>query len=201
VDLGTARRALGVDPSAAWPDVRAAYLRLVRQHHPDGASDAADAGLRTIRTAELTEAYAALRTAGWAPDPSPSRDPYVAPANVRDVFDDSRRVLLDASAPDAFAALLEVFHMIGVVSYVDRESTVLEAIVTPAPGQATSLLAFLEPVTDDDDLAWDAEVTAAVLGVEPLGSHAPAPLDPLVDEIARLLAMPRPASPDDETPR
>jgi hypothetical protein len=192
VDVAVARDALGVGAETPWPEVRAAYLRLVREHHPDGASDAADAGVRTLRTAALTEAYATLRP--HQPVPDPVRDapqpPRRATPTLEDVYDDSRRVLLDASMVEAYAALVEVFHLVGVISYLDRESAVLEAIVTPVPGQATSLLAFLEPSLEGP------EVTEAVFGVEPLGSHPPAPLDPLVDEIARLLAMPRPTSPD-----
>ena len=104
------------------------------------------------------------------------------------MLDGSRRVLLAAEMDDAFVALLEVAHLVGVVSYVDRQSAVLETIVTAAPGEATSLLIFLEPGEEDG-------VTEAFLGVEPLGGHAPAPLDPLVDRIAELLARERPPVP------
>jgi hypothetical protein len=69
------------------------------------------------------------------------------------------------------------------VSYVDRSSGVLEVIVTARPGEATSLLVYLEEREDH---------TEAVLGVEPLGRHEPASLDALVDRIATLLAAPRP---------
>jgi hypothetical protein len=188
VDGPAARSVLGVTPDAPWPEVRAAYLRLVREHHPDGAEDEADAGLRTVVTAQVTEAYAVLSAA--MPRGTDSRSAAAAPPIVKGsyTFDDCRRVLLEADEPDAFAALLEVFHLVGVVSYVDRSSAVLETIVTAAPGEATSLLAFLEP--------WDEGITEAILGVEPLGGHRPAPLDPLVDEVARLLASPRPPAPE-----
>ena len=188
VDGPAARGVLGVGADAPWPEVRAAYLRLVREHHPDGADDAAEAGLRTVLTAQVTEAYAVLSaTVPRGPD---VRNPPAEPSIVKGsyTFDDCRRVLLEADIAEAFAALLEVFHLVGVVSYVDRYSAVLETIVTAAPGEATSLLAFLEP--------WDDEITEAILGVEPLGGHLPAPLDPLVDEVARLLASPRPAAPE-----
>jgi len=182
VDLPTAYGVLGVVSTTPWTDVRAAYLRLVREHHPDSAYDVADVGVRTLVTAQVTEAYAVLARAREVP-----RDPVArsrASAGVEPGAAETRRVVLEAEQADAYFALLEVFHVVGVVSYVDRQSAVLETIVTPAPGQATSLLALLEPA--------GAHRTAVMLGVEPLGSHPPAAIDPLVDEIARLLATPRP---------
>ncbi len=194
MDVTTARDVLGVEPDAPWPEVRAAYLRMVREHHPDTAEDAADAGVRTIRTAQITSAYSTL--VANRPEPAPPGPPSFAPKvtdeTLADALDGTRRVLLAAELDDAFVALLEVAHVVGVVSYVDRQSGVLEAIVTAAPGEATSLLIFLEP--------GEAEgVTEAFVGVEPLGGHAPASLDVLVDRIAELLAQPRPPVPDADT--
>jgi len=191
VDLATARGVLGVEPDAPWPDVRAAYLRMVREHHPDTAANDADAGIRTVRTAQITSAYSTLLANRPPPGPEgpPSFAPKVEDTSLADAMEGSRRVLLAAEMDDAFVALLEVAHLVGVVSYVDRQSAVLEAIVTAAPGEATSLLIFLEPGEQEG-------VTEAFIGVEPLGGHAPAPLDPLVDRIAELLARPRPPVPD-----
>ncbi|MGZ8753359.1 MAG: J domain-containing protein, partial [Acidimicrobiia bacterium] len=190
MDQGIAFEMLGLPVGAPWPEVRATYLRLVRQHHPDTAVDLADAGRRTVRTAQITEAYALLASLRARPAQTPA-DRGARPARWRfdDALDDSRRVLLDASFDHAFVALLEVAHLVGAVSYVDRGSGVLEVIVTPAPTQATSLIIYLEP-------GEDLGVTEAVFGVEPLGSHPPAPLDDLVDHIAVLLATPRPPAPD-----
>jgi hypothetical protein len=190
VDVAEAREVLGVGPDAVWPDVRASYLRLVREHHPDTAEDAADAGRRTVRTAQITAAYSVLFAQRPAMStPSPSFRPRVEQETLADAMDGSRRVLLAAGMDDAFAALLEVAHLVGVVSYVDRQSAVLESIVTAEPGQATSLLIFLEPGEEEG-------VTEAFLGVESLGGHPPAPLDPLVDRIAELLATERPPVPE-----
>ncbi len=181
---------LGLPAGAPWGEVRAAYLRLVREHHPDTASDLAEAGRRTVLTAQITEAYAVLhegRDPGDQSAPEPERVARRAPWRFADALDDSRRVLLDVPFDHAFVALLEVAHLIGAVSYVDRGSGVLEVIVTPLPTQATSLIVYLEP-------GEEPGVTEAVFGAEPLGSHPPAPLDDLVDQIAVLLAAPRPAS-------
>ena len=183
MDSAAARQVLGVDRETPWLEVRAAYLRLVRAHHPDGAADDADVGVRTLQTAQVTRAYAAL-VAGRA---AAADRPRVAARSRQDVLDDSRRVLLDAEIADAFAALVEAAYVIGSVSYVDRQSAVLETIVTGAPGEATSLLIYLEPV--------EGGITEAIMGVEPLGRHAPAALDPLVERMAALLAAPRPPVP------
>ena len=208
VDLVAARRVLGVDAGTAWPEVRASYLRLIRRHHPDIATDLADSGRRTLVTAQITEAFAVVvrarggvetdedlaaesaTGAGPADDGVPGTydragDPIGASLRHPVVaLDDTRTVLLDANPMEAFLALHEVFSMLGVVSYIDRLSLVIEAIVTPEPQRATSLLAWLDPGPDG--------ATAVTIGVESLGGHPPADLDELVDRIAELLASPRP---------
>jgi hypothetical protein len=208
VDLAAARRLLGVDAATAWPEVRASYLRLIRRHHPDTATDLADSGRRTLVTAQITEAFAVVVRARGNPEPDPgtvaqapggegaraddapgtynrAADPIGASLRHPAVaLDDTRTVLLDATPMEAFLALHEVFSMLGAVSYVDRLSLVLETIVTPEPQRATSLLAWLDPGPDGS--------TAATVGVESLGGHAPADLDALVERIAELLAAPRP---------
>ena len=207
MDLVAARRLLGVDGSTAWPEVRASYLRLIRRHHPDIASDLADSGRRTLATAQITEAFAVVvRARGSAePDDEPSAPAPASGPRPDDVpgtydragdpigaslrhpvvaLDDTRTVLLDANPMEAFLALHEVFSMLGAVSYIDRLSLVIEAIVTPEPQRATSLLAWLDPGPEG--------ATAVTVGVESLGGHPPADLDELVDKIAELLASPRP---------
>src|SRR5262245_50631397 len=106
VDASAARGVLGVAPEAPWPEVRAAYLRLVREHHPDGADDEADAGLRTVVTAQVTEAYAVLSET--MPRGGDGGSGATAPPIVKGAFtfDDCRRVLLEADEADAFVALL-----------------------------------------------------------------------------------------------
>lgn len=210
MDSAAAREVLGIHRGAEWPEVRATYLRLIRRHHPDTAIDLADAGVRTLRTAQITEAFAVLvaaqpretvrapghNGAGRPPaDDDRAMPPSTSPGGA--VFrhpavgvDDTRSVLLDAEPLDAFAALHEVFSILGAVSYIDRFSLVLETIVVPEPGRATSLLAWLET-----EARGDTSVTTVIIGVESLGGHPPADLDALVDRIAELLASPRPPVP------
>ncbi|MEO6467809.1 MAG: hypothetical protein ABIP21_01820 [Acidimicrobiia bacterium] len=206
MDLAAARLVLGVTAATPWPEVRAVYLRLVRDHHPDIATDLADAGIRTLRTAQITEAFSVVVEAQTAaPEsvaaPTPKTDARAAARDTTDGYlgasfrhptiavDGAREVLLDAPVMEAFLALHEVFSMLGAVSYIDRLSLVLEAIVVPVPGQATSLLTWLDPAPNG--------ATAATICVESLGGHPPADIDTLVDRIADLLAAPRPpADPD-----
>ena len=214
MDLVAARSVLGITPRTPWPEVRAVYLQLVRRHHPDSASDLADAGLRTLRTAQITEAFSVIVEAQTA-SPESTSVPTSAPTSGSarsgsatgtaagsatgspgDAYlggsfrhptiavDGAREVLLDAPAMDAFVALHEAFSILGAVSYIDRLSLVLEAIVVPVPGQATSLLTWLDPAPDG--------ATAATICVESLGGHPPADIDTLLDRIADLLAAPRP---------
>jgi hypothetical protein len=198
VDLAAARIVLGVTATSSWIEVRTSYRDLIRRHHPDTAIDLADTGLRTVRTAQITEAFATIvaaraeeleaRSAASGPmDPEPpSGEEYVGPSFRHPTVgaDDTRVVLIDAPVMDAFFALHEAFSLLGAVSYIDRLSLVLEAIVVPVPGQATSLLTWLDRTEEG--------LTQATICVESLGGHPPAPLDPLVEQIAELLASPRP---------
>ncbi len=207
MDLAAARLVLGVTETTNWIEVRATYRELIRRHHPDVAADLADAGVRTLRTAQITEAFAAIvaarverpetgaPTTGTRPAGTesarrtPPPDDLIGPSFRHPTVgvDDTRVVLLDASMTDAFIALHEAFSVLGAVSYIDRLSLVLEAIVVPIPQQATSLLTWLDRTPDGH--------TQATICVESLGGHPAAPLDPLVDRIAELLASPRPPVP------
>lgn len=205
MDLATARAVLGVEAGTAWPDVRARYLMLIRRHHPDAAFDLADSGVRTVETARITEAFAVVvaeqkvivdaeqfRTARAAAERDEVPSVYDAPepdagARLRHPSvgaDDTRVVVLDASPMEALLALHECFAVMGAVSYIDRLSLVIETIVTPEPSRATSLLAWLDPLPD--------AVTQATFCVESLGGHPAADVDELVEQVATLLASPRP---------
>lgn len=60
---------LGVEPGTAPDDVKAAWRRLARRHHPDLTGDDPEAVRRaTRRMAEINAAYAALTRAGETPE-------------------------------------------------------------------------------------------------------------------------------------
>ncbi len=56
---------LGIEPGASPDDIKAAWRRLARRHHPDLTGDEPEAARRaTRRMAEINAAYAALTRAG-----------------------------------------------------------------------------------------------------------------------------------------
>jgi curved DNA-binding protein CbpA len=56
---------LGIEPGATPTQVKAAWRRLARQHHPDLIGDDPEASrVATRRMAEINEAYAALTREG-----------------------------------------------------------------------------------------------------------------------------------------
>ena len=59
---------LGIDPKASQAQIKAAWRRLAREHHPDLATGDPAAARRSTRLmAEINAAYEALRTGGTAP--------------------------------------------------------------------------------------------------------------------------------------
>jgi curved DNA-binding protein CbpA len=74
---------LGIEPGASPAQVKAAWRRLARRHHPDLTGDDPEASrIATRRMAEINEAYAALtrgtartgRRASWPADSTDGRD-------------------------------------------------------------------------------------------------------------------------------
>jgi len=188
MDRTAACALLGVSVDTPWSDVRAAYRRLLHEHHPDHASvdertDHATRTTRTTRTAQLTVAYQVLREMQREMQRAPADESATSSTFSADPMpppdDDSRRLLLDATPEEAYFALVEASHAIGFVSYVDRQSGVLEVIVTPTPGEVTSIVIEV--------LAHKGR-SLAVLYAEPLGRHAPASLDEFTEQLARKLA-------------
>ena len=65
---------LGVEPGAGPEEIKAAWRRLARRHHPDLTGDDPEASRRaTRRMAEINSAYAALTRAGRAGAARPAR--------------------------------------------------------------------------------------------------------------------------------
>jgi hypothetical protein len=59
---------LGIEPGATPPQIKAAWRKLARRHHPDLiGDDPAASRVATRRMAEINEAYAALTRDGGAP--------------------------------------------------------------------------------------------------------------------------------------
>lgn len=158
MDPSEARARLGVEPGTPWGEVRAAYRRLIRTHHPDVGGSRPDAG---ERTAAITEAYAVLRAAraaGAGAEPPPP-EPVPDPLDYRVV--DGGTLALAVPAAEAFFALLEVAHDVGEVTYVDPDVGLLETIVQLEGGPVCSLVVTLQGRGDG--------TTEAFCTLEPLG--------------------------------
>jgi hypothetical protein len=171
---------LGVAVDADPVDARAAYLRLVRTHHPDVAPGRPDA---TEATARLTEAWAIFRRT-VAPDapppaPPPGRAPTRhAPGPVPDGRDVDADVAGTAS-PD-FLALLEAASTLGEVTWADRHAQMVQLVLHPEPdGPACQLVAGLVPVSGG---------FAIRTALESLEARPAPPLEPLAEQLAALVA-------------
>jgi hypothetical protein len=143
---------LGLQPGAAWAEVRAAYRGLIREHHPDRAGEDA-----TERAAEITEAYTVLETT-WDDAPATTSGAGQAGATDRDdatpppqavwdggtveVLGDS--IALDTDPESAFSVLLDAAHDIGEVSFVDSSIGLVEAVVKFAGTPSCSLVVSLQ---------------------------------------------------------
>jgi hypothetical protein len=186
VDTREALAVLGLGSGAAMADVRDAYRRLVRQHHPDIAGPA-----QTAQTARLTEAYALLRrVAGDAEEAIPAVDVPDAPTPrpaTRSAYDDAVEaelaagdtIFLRAPVAEAFAALFEATSRFGHTAYFDRQLGILETIVRFEGGPSCSFLITLQ------GRATGTEAFCTLESIE----AAPTPpietvLDALVDELA-----------------
>lgn len=182
---------LGLGSTAELTEVRAAYRRLVRQHHPDVAGEA-----QTAHTARLTEAYALLRrvadpsgcignaTAEPVARPSGSPTPAPAPATpyeqaVAAELAAGDTIRLHAPAGEAFAVLFEAAGNIGHIAYFDRQLGILEAIVRFEGGPSCSLLITLQGRVDGTD---------AFCTLESIEALPTPPIRPVVDALLEALA-------------
>ena len=179
---------LGVSPGASSTEVRAAFLGLVREHHPDHVR-ATDA---TRRTAELTEAYALVQQRlaaspdGRVPEPPVTSPPPTAPppartgtppiVDVHDATGDS--ILLDAPADEAFAALFDAAGRVGHVAYFDRQLGLLETVVRFEGGPSCSVLITLQ---------GRANGTEAFCTMESIEAAPTPPIEPVIDALVEEL--------------
>lgn len=187
MDRAEAAAVLGVAADADLVDARTAYLRLIRRHHPDVASGAADANATTAR---LTEAWAVFRriVAPDAPPPSPPPSsppgpsgpatPRHAPGPVADGRDVDADVA--GGAPPGFLALLEAASSLGEVTWADRHAQMVQLVLHPEPdGPACQLVAGLVPVPGG---------FAVRTALESLERRPAPPLEPLAERLAALVA-------------
>lgn len=187
---------LGLGSTTDLDEVRAAFRRLVREHHPDIAGDA-----ETAQTARITEAYALLRrvadesgtvTAAESPPPPSapaSAAPRERPPRPTAAYDEAVEaelasgdtLLLHTPMNEAFGALFEAAGRIGHVAYFDRQLGILETIVRFEGGPSCSLLITLQ------GRALGTEAFCTMESIEALPTP---PLRPVIDALLDALAAP-----------
>jgi len=178
VEPDQARAVLGVTAGTGWEEVRTAYRRLLRRHHPDVASGTPAAGATTAR---IVAAFGTLRAeraehAARAHENLPAGGAAAGATPGDGESPEGDTVVLPAPADEAFLALLEAVQDVGEATYVDAEVGLLETIVGSGSG-ACSLVVSLQGRSNG--------TTEAFVTLEPLGQGPPPPLAPLVAELAR----------------
>lgn len=185
---------LGVSPGATADELRASYLDLVRRLHPDVIAtrpegSGLDDDARTLLTANVTAAYAALQSALRAsPDrriPSPSGDQRTAaePGRAAEPTVSRTRDVIAVDAPPAttFALLYEAAGRVGNVAYYDRQLGILEIIVRFEGGPSCSVLMTLQ------QHARDPRLTEIVCSMESIEAAPTPPIAPVIDELVHEL--------------
>lgn len=167
---------LGVEPTAPWPDIRAAHRRAIRAVHPDVGGTAANAA-RVNRALEVLEAAAAAAPPPVAVDSAPPR-PSPAPVSSHDVD----RVFVVAEDPRGMLSrLVEAGHQVGEVVFVDPHAGLLEIVVGAPPGVGQLAVTVERPTGDETTISF----TLDALGITP----AP-PIDTVVDALMAALGPP-----------
>jgi hypothetical protein len=182
-----ARRVLGVGRDASPADVRAAYRRLVRSHHPDVAgTSSTDRAVRVIAAYQvLTQPTTAGRSTSAAPSRTsrsrrpapPPPPPGPPPAPSPQVGHDA--IPLAGPTLDVFNLLCEAADVLGDVSHVDVAGGLLETIVTWDGWPPCSLLITLLQRGDQ---------TLAQCTLESLTGPPGPPIESVVRELHRILA-------------
>lgn len=167
-----ASRVLGVAPDASAEDVRTAYRRLLRTHHPDLAGEAS-----TAQAARVIAAYQVFA------DPSPV-DPgpgVAAPGPPADPPPVPGHDAIPVAGPTmaVMNLLCEAADVLGDISHIDRTGGIIETIVTWEGWPPCSLLITLLQRGDQ---------TLAHCTLESLTGPPGPPIEQVVGELHRILA-------------
>ncbi|MBI2709575.1 MAG: J domain-containing protein [Actinobacteria bacterium] len=159
MDRDEAARVLGVAGDAPPEDVRAAYRRLIRRHHPDTAGPG-DAPTATTDASLVIEAWGVLRAAPGGPaEPSPApagpgAEPVAegpAATAAASVWVEGDTVLLPFAREEAFLLLLDCASDLGEVTYLDPDLGLVESVVTFVGTGACSLVVSFQGRADHID--------------------------------------------------
>lgn len=193
MDAREAFETLGLATDVGLAELRAAYRRLLLEHHPDVAATGTTDADATRHTAHLIEAYRVAAAATLGTRPVPGAPVAGTPAGAGDVvrhddagqpappavtIADSDTIAIAAPAPEAFAMLADAASIVGHIAYVDRQLGILEMIVRFEGGPSCSVLMTLQGRADG------TEVFCTMDSIE----AAPAPpITPVVDELTAAL--------------
>ena len=201
MDTDEALAVLGISPGATADEVRAAYLRLIRDHHPDVTGGDPTT---TRQAARVTQAYAVIRAVlgadGLAVVPEPPPRPTAAAPTAdtsppkRWPFDasaepteaealDGDTIAIALPAAEAFAALFDAAGRVGHVAYFDRQLGMLETVVRFEGGPTCSVLITLQ---------GRALHTEAFCTMESIEAAPTPPIRPVVEALVEELVHPDP---------
>jgi hypothetical protein len=203
MDTREALSILGISPGASAGEVRAAYLRLIRDRHPDVAGG--DPGTAR-QAARVNQAYTVIRAvladSGGAEVPASAPSPPTAPGSGDDTTPGARprpwpfgassepieaetvdgdTIAIAAPAGEAFAALFEAAGRVGHVAYFDRQLGILETVVRFEGGPTCSVLITLQ---------GRAHLTEAFCTMESIEAAPTPPIRPVVEALVEELTRP-----------
>lgn len=155
VELATARSVLGVSADDDWLVVRNAYRALIRTTHPDVIGVAGtDRSVRlnaAYRTLALARREGRLHATEAAATTSPTGTGRArpAPTTIWQLADDVRvqdgdTLVLSSTPAESFRRLVEAAHALGEISYIDRSSSIFEAVLHLQDGTTASFVVSLQ---------------------------------------------------------
>lgn len=152
MELATARSVLGVTASDEWDTVKRAYRDLIRGVHPDiagaGGVDSSvrlNDAYRTLSIARREGRLDVAEASPSAPPPRPAPEPMTGagvPADLRIVGGDT--LVMSSTPGETFRRLVEGVNALGEISYVDRSSSIFEAVLRLEDGTPASLVVSLQ---------------------------------------------------------
>ena len=172
MDRSEAAALLGVAEHAERNELRTAYRRLLRRHHPDVT------GGDGATTRALTEAYRTLLAEHEDEDEDEDAFDEGEPTVVTAATDDTLTLLVPPD--EAFLRLLDAGARLGEVTYVDDDAGLLEVIVTFDDARTASLVVTLQGRGDG--------TTDAFCTLEPLDRRSAPPVSLVVDALRTHLA-------------
>lgn len=173
--------------------LRAAWRARLREVHPD--LNPADTAAESVRVVNEAFRFLVSPSAEVSPPPSgkaprggkaprsaapPRRPrPTAPPRTLRTRMADPTTVLVEASRPEALAAVIEAAHRLGEVSYLDPSAGLVEAVVEFVEAPTSSVVMSLQ--------GRGAEVEVFCT-VEPLSGGDSPPADAVAALVARTIA-------------